>query len=199
VENPETEALHHHQTGRPWIDLLLGVSAVLISFISLFLAIANGRAMERLVQSNSWPFVQASTSNVNPDGSPHISLSIANKGVGPARLETLEVMYNGNPMSSPRALVDAMLGRATDRQHPVIITANVIHGVLAAKESISYVDLKPETLSAEDYAAINVGLQTNKLGFLICYCSVFDECWIRESGKTRPSKVKECPASSGSF
>jgi hypothetical protein len=55
METPEFEHSHHHRTGRPWLDVLLGVSAVSISFISLFLAIANGRAMERLVQSNSWP------------------------------------------------------------------------------------------------------------------------------------------------
>ena len=48
VESPEIEH-HHHHTGRPGVDLLLGVAAVAISFISLFLAIANGRAMERLV------------------------------------------------------------------------------------------------------------------------------------------------------
>jgi hypothetical protein len=42
----ETPEIEHHHTGRPWLDVPLGVSAVSISFISLFLAIANGRAME---------------------------------------------------------------------------------------------------------------------------------------------------------
>jgi uncharacterized membrane protein len=50
MEGPEVEHAHHHHTGRSWLDLILGVSAVSISFISLFLAIHNGNAMERLVQ-----------------------------------------------------------------------------------------------------------------------------------------------------
>src|ERR1700723_3060895 len=80
MESPEVEPSHHRHTGRPWLDVLLGVSAVSISFISLFLAIANGRAMERLVQSNSWPFIQIDSSDVEPDSTPHIRLFIVNKG-----------------------------------------------------------------------------------------------------------------------
>jgi hypothetical protein len=198
METPEVEHSHHHRTGRPWLDLLLGVSAVSISFISLFLAIANGRAMERLVQSNSWPFIEIGTSDVESDGAPHIRMFIVNKGVGPARIETLEVTYNGTPMSRPRALLNAMLGRTTVPPHPRMIVASVAHNVLAAKENISFFDVKPEDLSAEDYAAIDRGLQ--KVNFLACYCSVFDECWSVNSPKTQqPSKVKQCPASHNDF
>jgi len=59
--------------------------------------------MERLVQANSWPLVQLTYSTLNADGTPHIHLDIANKGVGPARIESLEVTYNGEPVSDPRA------------------------------------------------------------------------------------------------
>jgi hypothetical protein len=196
VETPELEH-HHHHTGRPWLDLLLGVSAVSVSFISLFLAIANGRAMERLVQSNSWPFVEMGVSDTQSDGTLHFQLLIANKGVGPARIEMLEVAYNGKSMSSPREMLNAMLNRTTVPSHPRIIASNIVHGVLAAKELLYYVDFKPEDFSAEDYAAIYAGWQ--KLTFLVCYCSVFDECWIADSHKTRPAKVKECPPSTSTF
>jgi hypothetical protein len=84
MENSEVEHLRHHHTGRQWVDLLLGISAVSISFISLFLALHNGKAMEQLVQANSWPFVQITFSTVHLDGTPHIHLDIANKGVGPS-------------------------------------------------------------------------------------------------------------------
>lgn len=198
MESPEVEHSHHRHTGRPWLDVLLGVSAVSISFISLFLAIANGRAMERLVQSNSWPFIQIDSSDVESDSTPHIRFFIVNKGVGPARIESLEVTYNGTPMSSPRALLNAMLGRTTVPSHPRMVVSSIVHSVLAAKEQISFFDVKPEDLSVEDYAAIERGLQ--KVNFLACYCSVFDECWIVDSPKTlQPSKVKQCPAAQNVF
>ena len=197
METPEVEHPHHHRTGRPWLDLLLGVSAVAISFISLFLAIANGRAMERLVQANSWPFVQITFSTFNADGTPHVHLDIANKGVGPARIETLEVSYNDAPMDGPRAMVNALLKRATVPLHPRIQTSGVVNTVLAAKELTTFVDFKPEEFSPEDYAAISVGVQ--KLRFVACYCSVFDECWMADTSKTRPSPVKQCPVSQNVF
>jgi hypothetical protein len=75
MESPEVEQLHHPHTGRQWVDLLLGISAVSISFISLFLAIHNGKAMERLVEANSWPYVQITFSSLNSDGTPHIHFS----------------------------------------------------------------------------------------------------------------------------
>jgi hypothetical protein len=197
VETPEVEHPHHHHTGRPWLDLVLGISAVSISFISLFLAIANGRAMERLVQANSWPYVQISFSTKNSNATPHIHLDLANKGVGPARIETLEAAYNGMPVSGSRAMLNSMLNRTTLPPHPSVQTSDVVHTVLAAKEQISFVDFKPEEFSAEDYESIRVGVQ--KLKLVACYCSVFDECWIADTDKARPSKVKQCPASQSVF
>ena len=134
---------------------------------------------------------------MDPDCTPHVRFDIANKGVGPARIETLEVTYNGTPMNNPRALLNSMLGRVTAPYHPHIILSSVVHGVLAAKEHILFFDVKPEDLSAEDYAALDVGLQ--KLEFLACYCSVFDECWTTDSRKTQHAKVKQCPDSQNDF
>ena len=197
MEGPEVEHAHHHHTGRQWVDLVLGVSAVAISFISLFLAIHNGEAMERLVQANSWPSVQIIFSTLNQDATPHIHVDIANKGVGPARIESLEVSYNGKPVSNPRAMLNAMLNRTTAPPHPRIQTATITHSVLAAKEQITFVDFKVEEYNADDYAVMGVAVQ--KVNFRACYCSVFDECWLADASKPRSATVKQCPALTSTF
>jgi hypothetical protein len=38
---PEGEHHHHHHTGNRWLDIVIAVSAVIISLISLFLAIQH--------------------------------------------------------------------------------------------------------------------------------------------------------------
>lgn len=197
MEGPEVESPHHHHTGRSWLDLILGVSAVAISFISLFLAIHNGNAMERLVQANSWPSVQVTFSTLNQDSTPHIHFDIANKGVGPARIESLEVTYNGARLGDGRALLNAMLDRTTVPPRPRIQTSTITHAVMAAKESITFIDFKPEEYNAEDYEAMRLG--AGEVNFRTCYCSVFDECWISDTGASRASKVKECPAAASEF
>ena len=141
------------------------------------------------MQANSWPFVQITFSTLDADGTPHIHLDIANKGVGPARIETLEVTYRGTPLSDPRAMLNAMLNRAS----AIPQSSEVVHSVLAAKEHLTFVEFNPQKFNVEDYAAIRAGVQ--RLQFLACYCSVFDECWIADTTKPRPSKVKQCSTS----
>jgi hypothetical protein len=179
------------------LDLILGVSAVTISFISLFLAIHNGNAMERLVEANSWPSVQVTFSTLNQDSTPHVHFDIANKGVGPARIESLDVTYNGAHLGDGRAVLNAMLGRTTVPPRPRVQTSTITHAVMAAKETITFIDFKPEEYSAEDYEAMRLG--ASKVIFRTCYCSVFDECWMADTSASRPSKVKECPAAASEF
>jgi hypothetical protein len=62
---------------------------------------------------------------------------------------------------------------------------------------VTFVDFKPEELSAEDYEALRAGVQM--LNFVACYCSVFDECWIADMSKSRPASVRECPVSASTF
>ena len=50
MEGPEIEHPHHHHTGRSWLDVILGVSAVVISFISLEYSAEDYEAMRTGVQ-----------------------------------------------------------------------------------------------------------------------------------------------------
>jgi hypothetical protein len=170
VDSSDIEPVHHHHTGRRWLDLVLGISAISISFISLFLAIQNGKAMERLVETNSWPFVRVVYSTANVDGTPHIHLDLANKGVGPAKIQSLEMQYEGRALSGARTMLNALLKRETKAPHPRILTSSVTHSVLTAKEQISFFDVNPVDLSTEDYDAIRAGLEN--LHVTTCYCSV---------------------------
>ena len=78
---PDVEHHHHHDTGHRWLDITLGVSAVFISLMSLLLAIQHGRAMEKMVQANTWAFVMVEHDTSYPDGSPHFSMWVVNNGV----------------------------------------------------------------------------------------------------------------------
>jgi hypothetical protein len=191
MENLDVERVHAHHTGRGWLDLVLGISAVFISFVSLFLAIENGRAMERLVQANSWPSVQFTFSTANDDGTTHVHFDIANKGIGPARIESLEMSYKGASVKDARALLNAMLNRTTLPRQPVIGVSDIVSQVLASKESIRYIDFIPGDFSPEDNAVLRE--TAPKANFRACYCSVFDECWMADTTKVRPTKVKACP------
>jgi hypothetical protein len=189
---PEIDHPEHHATGHRWLDIILAVSAVFISLMSLFLAIQHGRVMEKMVEASTWAFVTVDFSNSDRNFQPHTHLTIRNKGVGPARIESLEVFYRGVAQPGPRALVSAVLGRPEPEGRHAFIRSDV-HGVLSAKEDFDFLDFNVGGYSPEEYSKL--ALSGADLEFRVCYCSVLDECAVVDSRThvRRPVVVKSCP------
>jgi hypothetical protein len=184
---------HRRPTGRAWLDVVLGISAVAISLTSLLLAIGNGDAMKRLVQANSWPFVSVGFSNGDETGDRFLRFEAKNNGIGPAKVQTLEVFYNGKPMSDPRMLILAILGPAANGVRIPYRDSALVGEVLSPRElkyilTVSDKHIGPANLERLSSEARNVGIRT-------CYCSVFDECWIFDGASriSPPRSVKVCP------
>lgn len=196
---PEVEHHHHHSTGRGWLDITLAVSAVFISLMSLFLAIQHGRVMEKMVEASTWAFVTVSFSNADPvNFTPHVRLTVTNKGVGPARVEDLEVFYRGVAQPGPRALMHAIL-KSDEKEVHGYLKSYVQGVVLSAKEEVNFLDFNVNGYSPEQYTAIDRAIST--LQFRACYCSVLDQCAVFDSRKDarHPETVKACPVADTPF
>ena len=194
----ETEPLHqHHHTGRTWLDVILGVSAVVISTVSLFLAVQHGKVMEKMVEASTWAYVQVGISTYIADQgkySLHPHRFLDNKGVGPAKIESLEVFYLDVAQPSDQDLVRTLLHSTDKSRHFSFFHSDIVGGVLAAKEAVNFVDLGNDLYTPEEYETIRQELP--KLNFRACYCSVFDECSIfdsREPMRSRQLPMKSCP------
>jgi hypothetical protein len=188
----DTEHHRHHQTGHRWLDITLAVSAVAISLTSLFLALQHGRVMERMVEANTWPYVIVGVSTSREDGTPHVTLWMVNKGVGPAKIESVEVFYEARAMGDAQGLLKAILVPPDPNRHFVLLRSDVISTVLSARETVNLVDLDVKNYSEDEYS--RVGAAFTKLEFRACYCSVFDECSVLDTRKAarRPFPVKTC-------
>lgn len=190
---PDVEHHHHQATGHRWLDITLAVSAVFISLMSLVLAIQHGRAMERMVEMSSWPYVSMDNSTVTADGRPRISMEIANNGVGPAAVESVEVFYRDVPQSDPKALIRAML-KVTDSNRSIdVLQSDVIGTVLSARDKRVLFDVVLASFTPNEYQTLR--RESNELNFRVCYCSVFEECSVLDDRKAvaRPVHVKACP------
>ena len=91
---------------RHWAESALSIFAVIIAAISLWIAIDTERTNRQLVAEAAWPFLQTYHSAF-VEGQQAIALYIANAGVGPAKIETLEVFWNGKPYGSSTELLEA--------------------------------------------------------------------------------------------
>ena len=197
---PEHETSHlPHHTGRPWLDLTLALCAIFISIVSLVVAVRHGVAMDRLVNANSWPFLTYSTDNQDTEGHRRILLKVENAGVGPARIETFEVWWQGQPVASADELLRrcCMPDSGTKIDPTAARSMNLTVGVIApsvmrAGGEQSFLGLELADANAAVWHRLDVARMQIKMR--ACYCSVFDGCWESDLWHTDTKDVKSCPS-----
>jgi hypothetical protein len=171
-------------------------------------------ANARLVHANSWPLLQYTTSNENEHGEPIIVMGVVNSGVGPAKIESFEILWNGRPVESARALLTACCGLQPG-QMPAIADAKgtvaeqisqirtasksglsssqMAPAVISAHEGQSFLTLPLTDQSAPVFQRLNA--VRTQVAMRACYCSVFDECWVSDLRSLNPKRVDVCPKS----
>ena len=186
---------HAHATGRPKLDLVIALSAIFISAVSLFVAIEHGKTERDLVAASSWLFLQRlMDSNYGPDKD--IAIGVSNGGVGPAKLKSLEVFYDGVPVTSDFDLLRRCCGLNDEATKSQLLQGGIVRSiadetVLRPGEDNPVLRVrKPKTKSevSDRFAASLL-----RISFRACYCSVLDECWRSDLRSTRTQPVRACP------
>ncbi|NGY04303.1 hypothetical protein [Solimonas terrae] len=192
----ETHA-HHHKTGHSIIDLSVALSALVLSVVSVVIAIHHGHTMEKLVAANSWPSIELSESNADEQGHYDLRLRVANVGIGPARIEKFIVRYDGVAVGDARDLLQRCCGTAglPPEQQPLLTTSAVLGRVLPARETIDFLHFRYDEASADTWHRLDAA--RSHLVMQVCYCSVFDECWIGDSSTAPPKRAESCDALAG--
>ena len=203
VMDVEVEQPHHHphhKTGHDWLDKAVPLSALLISVVSIGIAVHHGKVMEslvhqneRLVQANSLPYVElGQSSGTSLDGPLRPSLIAMNNGVGPAQIRSVSVTVDGRAMKSVDALMDACCGGRENGAH--MATSTLLNRMLKAGELSQYVIAMGTTAQTPAGKAFVDASNSGRIVTTICYCSVFEECWVNSShGMVRPKRVENCP------
>jgi hypothetical protein len=164
--------------------------------ISLTLAYATyvqADATRKIQRSETWPYVSYGTSDSTPDGKFEITLNLTNNGVGPARLEAMQFLYDGKPMSNPRDFLRQCC--AGDAKFSFM--SEPVTGVLRPGQQSNFIRLA----KTDENAAIWQKLDTERWKVVVrsCYCSIFDDCWIADNRRQRPQPVEACPANWATF
>jgi hypothetical protein len=182
------------------LELAVAIAALVTSVTSIWLSLSQGDDMARLVQAQSWPYLEYISSNTGENGEPVIDLMIRNAGVGPAKVESFSVSYGGRPVKgwaqliaaccippdTPRDRID--LPALTDNR---MISGRLITRVLDASDSLTLLHLPKTDANAPLWKRLDEARFKLELG--VCYCSVFDECWTSDLRSTKQQPVKTCP------
>jgi len=187
---------------RHWLEYVSTAVAVIISVSSLWVAIGSERANRQMVEASSWPLLQVDSSNVDDKGNSVLLFRVTNSGVGPAKIRSFEVFYKGKPTTGAVSLIRACCKPDFTRPSPsdedqkgFFITGGVAGNVIRAGETHPFIQygLSPENEVL--WRALNTA-RNEDISYRICYCSVFDECWINTvKGRDQldPARVDRCP------
>jgi hypothetical protein len=172
---------HTHRTGHKWVDMVVAFSALFISLVSLAVAILHGRTMEemaranaRLVSANSWPFLYYGAGTITSNGGSAVNMHVLNSGVGPAKIESAELIWKGVPYRTDQAFLAACCGLdSASTQFDSDLVPNL---VLPAGRWIDFL-VFAQSHNPTTFAALQRAMLSHELQLIVCYCSIFDECW----------------------
>jgi hypothetical protein len=191
---------HSHKTGHQWVDMVVAFSALFISVVSLGVAILHGRTMEhmaeanaRLVAANSWPFLSYSAGTNTANGVTTIHMQVVNSGVGPAKIESAELLWKGVAYRSDQDFLQACC--AVDPASAKFDSDLLPNEVLRAGQVIPVLGFTQSDNPAA-FAILERAMISRDLQLRVCYCSIFAECWKSDLTKLslEPTPVKACVA-----
>jgi hypothetical protein len=160
-----------------WLSMAAGVGAICAVAISLYQA-ALAREQQR---ASAWPYLNQSNSYVL--GQPY-TRQVENQGVGPARVRSFEVLVDGRPVRTWDAAVLALTGKANSG---LVYSSFGRGSVLPPGTTRMLLRLPP----GDQARAFWVGAQT-RLETVVCYCSIYEECWQADTRAEEPVAVRAC-------
>ena len=181
---------------KKWFEAAVAITALLVSAVSLWVAIGTEDANRRMVSAASWPLIQFIDSDADETGHVEIlKLSVSNAGVGAAKLETFELRYHGRPMRDVNDLLTTCCGyvRSPDKTRRPL-TSTMPQTVVRAGETRPFLILPRNDSTAAVYDRLNDARQNGEISYNACYCSVFNECWTGNGNSIDPTPVKACVA-----
>jgi hypothetical protein len=183
----------------PWLrwvtnsQILITLPTLVISIALAYFSFVQADSSPKMQRTETWPYVSYGTDNSLPEVMNEISFSLSDDGVGPARLNEMEFLYNGRPMREPLEYIRLCCGaEAKASTKNLTFTTDRVDGVLRPGEKRNFIKLAKTDQNAALWDKLND--ERWKVVVRTCYCSIFDDCWVLDSRKSGPDEVEACPA-----
>ena len=162
--------------------------ALAVSIFALAIGAWQTRLMQTQARASVWPHLEVGyTYNSNVDENGFI-WRIDNNGVGPARIETVTLTLDGKPMQNWPQVLEALGFKGERRVSTTSLAGEVIPPSLNRETAIETIRVN------ERETALAVKNAVDRFRMDICYCSVYDDCWVAHWQKTRVDPVARCDA-----
>jgi hypothetical protein len=193
------------------IELIVAVSVVMISVVSLFVAVEQSRIQRQTLEASVLPVIQYGTGNYDLERDDwSMTLNFTNTGLGPAELRYLGLSWDGEaiidtseflarccvPDRIPEDQRLAFVHSAFRNGQMAFLFDSVQGRYFAPQESVDYIEFRrPDETTQPDGYAVWQALDSvrHDIRVEICYCSVFDNCWISRFPEQTREPARMCP------
>lgn len=153
------------------LDFVIAIAALLVSAVSAFALIYQTRVIGQQYAATVWPYL-----SVNSSYGPHgASIAVANDGLGPALIQSAQLLIDGKPVPSWGSYLHDLLA------NPDLPHTPGSRSISASSFGRGTTIRPGETMSLFKISYIPKieprALATHKVGVRVCYCSINSSCW----------------------
>lgn len=173
---------------------LISFVAIGLSICALLVSVFEVSAIRDETRFQVWPFVSIGT-NYSSTG---FRIVMENKGIGPAKIRDVSYFFDGERLDAPSVgemfneLVAVTLGDEEKFDYGLYRMTDPEGGVMSADESADLFAVPWDETGGRVRRL--AGIWQNKLFVSVCYCSVYEDCWVAELNGGEPAEVPSCPA-----
>ena len=171
------------------LGVVLALIAVMISICTMIISLVETSIMKKQQQSMTesakasvWPYITTLMTTGMENGEIQFKVVLENKGVGPALMNKMELLYDDN--SIEKSLIDVIRIHCPDAIVTNFNTNNTQEMVLSPGETKLIASVK---LKEADF--INFAQFTEKVNTNYCYSNIYGDKWMSVDGKPKATKI----------
>lgn len=184
---PDDSQLARASRGMRW-DALAAIIASLVGLLAVVVAGYTAYIQRQQVRAQVWPYLISGNNDLTQ------SLTVGNKGVGPALVQSVQVLIDGKPRADWEHVLVAL---GIPPHHFTQTSLN--HEVLSPGEELKIIRFPDAKLWQRFHDAA-----AGRIGIDICFCSTLGDCWMSSNRtlvgtlatplQVRVEPIGQCPA-----
>lgn len=166
------------------LQTIIAVAGIFTGAVALYAALSEADAVRKQQAAIVLPEIVVAQSQVIGPEEGFFAWNVFNWGIGPGRVRAVRVSYNDEPVRDWSELMEAV--DLTDKPYQ--------QSQIAGRTIPAGTDAELIFRTVDREAALKLRSESPHVDIEVCYCSVFDECWMMPNGFSEgPKSVKTCP------